>query len=144
MNSRERSGRGITLIEVMVVVAIVAIVGLLMLPSLGDWLANFRLRQGAREIASTLQWAKMQAISSRQQYTVTFNIEDGAYQVNPGGVVKKVHKKVVIVSVAPADPFTFRPDGSCANSGVITIRNDRGDEYDVAVSATGRVQVNKK
>jgi type IV fimbrial biogenesis protein FimT len=69
---RQREG-GITLIELVVVMAIIAIMGLFMIPSIGEWVQNYRIKQAARDIASDLQSAKMQAISIHKYCTVIFN-----------------------------------------------------------------------
>ena len=76
MGVRGQHNNGVTLIELVVVMAIVAIMGLFMTPALGEWVQNYRIKQAARDMASDFQFAKMKAISiSRQKYcTVTFDI----------------------------------------------------------------------
>jgi len=64
---------GVTLIELAVVMAIVAIMALFMAPAIGEWLDNYRIRQTAREVSSDLQFAKMKAISSGRYCTVVFS-----------------------------------------------------------------------
>lgn len=71
---RKKTGeKGVTLIELAVVMAIVGIMALFMAPAIGEWLDNFRIRQAAREISSDLQFARMKAISTGQYCTVAFN-----------------------------------------------------------------------
>lgn len=65
--------RGVTLIELLVVMAIIAIMGLFMTPSLGEWVQNYRIKQAARNLASDLQAARMQAINIHRYCTVLFN-----------------------------------------------------------------------
>jgi prepilin-type N-terminal cleavage/methylation domain-containing protein len=67
------SEKGVTLIELLVVMAIIAIMGLFMTPSLGEWVQNYRIKQAARNLASDLQAARMQAISIHKYCTVAFN-----------------------------------------------------------------------
>ena len=76
MGLNSKFNKGITLIELVVVMAIIGIMALFMTPGLGEWVQNYRIRQAARDMASDFQFAKMKAISiSRQKYcTVTFNI----------------------------------------------------------------------
>jgi prepilin-type N-terminal cleavage/methylation domain-containing protein len=68
--------QGVTLIELVVVMAIIALMAVFMTPGIGEWVQNYRIKQAARDVASDFQFAKMKAISiSRQKYcTVTFTI----------------------------------------------------------------------
>ncbi len=64
---------GITLIELVVVMAIVAILALFVAPAIGEWTKTFRIRNAMREIASNLRLAQMRAISSKWEHAVVFN-----------------------------------------------------------------------
>jgi prepilin-type N-terminal cleavage/methylation domain-containing protein len=70
------SEKGVTMIELAVVLAIIGIMALFMTPGLGEWVQNYRIKQAARNMASDFQFAKMKAVSiSGLQYcTVTFDI----------------------------------------------------------------------
>ena len=74
-----RCQKGVTLIELAVVLAIVAIMGLFMAPAIGEWVDNFRIRQAARGMSSDLQFAKMKAISTGVRYTVVFDVGGTTY-----------------------------------------------------------------
>jgi prepilin-type N-terminal cleavage/methylation domain-containing protein len=78
-----RCERGVTLIEIAVVLAIVAIMALFMAPALGKWLDNYRIRQTARQMSSDLQFAKMKAISMGKYCAVVFNQDGYAYIIFP-------------------------------------------------------------
>jgi prepilin-type N-terminal cleavage/methylation domain-containing protein len=67
-----RAQKGVTLIELAVVMAIVAILGLALAPAIGEWVDNFRIKQAARDLSSDLQLAKMKAIGSGVRYAVVF------------------------------------------------------------------------
>jgi len=140
--SKDRREKGVTLIELVVVMAIVAILGLFMAPAIGEWVDNFRIKQAARDIASTLQLAKMQTISTRTQHSVTFTPGTGSvpgtYQLTPGGSWTQVPKGVTI---AAGITISFNPDGTSPVNGTITINNTKGKQYQVTVSATGRIQI---
>ncbi len=60
--------RGVTLIEVVIVFAIIAIGAVLMVPNMGAWLPNYRLRSATRDITSTLRVAQMRAVSNNSDY----------------------------------------------------------------------------
>jgi len=70
---RSNSDKGVTLIELVVVMAIIGIMALFMIPSLGEWVQNYRIKQAGRNMASDLQSAKMQAINIHRYCTVIFN-----------------------------------------------------------------------
>jgi len=138
--SKDRREKGVTLIELVVVMAIVAILGLFMAPAIGEWVDNFRIKQAARDIASTLQLAKMQTISTRQTHSVNFTLADGTYRITPGGSDSQVSKGVTIVA-GSATSISFNPNGTSTTSGTVTINNAKGKQYQVSVSTTGRIQM---
>jgi len=76
----KRGENGVTLIELAVVMAIIAIMAVFMAPAIGEWLGNFRIRQAAREVSSDLQFAKMKAISTGRFCTILFNHNVGGTQ----------------------------------------------------------------
>jgi prepilin-type N-terminal cleavage/methylation domain-containing protein len=72
---------GVTLIELVVVMAIIGIMALFMTPGIGEWVQNYRIKQAARDMASDFQFAKMKAVnlSGLKYCAVTFDITvDGA------------------------------------------------------------------
>jgi len=72
MSMRKRNKKGITLIELVVVMIIIAIGAVLLVPNIGGWLPNYRLRSATRDIVSTLRTAQMKAVSSNLEYRVSF------------------------------------------------------------------------
>jgi prepilin-type N-terminal cleavage/methylation domain-containing protein len=80
---KDTSEKGVTLIELAVVMAIVGIMALFIAPAIKEWLDNFRIRQAAREVASDLQFAKMKAISTGVRYTIVFNPVVNDYMIFP-------------------------------------------------------------
>lgn len=62
--------RGFTLVEMMVTLALVAIVFAMALPSAGAWIANSRIRNAAESLANGLQQARAEAV--RRNRTITF------------------------------------------------------------------------
>lgn len=71
--------RGFTLIETMIVVAIIGILLIMGLPSLGDYVANSRLRGTAEQIRDGLNTARMEGI--RRNTTVNFVPNNTAWTV---------------------------------------------------------------
>ena len=147
----KRGVDGVTLIELAIVVAIVAIMGLYLSPAIGEWLENYRIRQAGRDIVSHLQLAKIRAISSRLEYRVRFDLANDAYLVerNEGvwqqeGSVFRVPRGVDIVSATDSlgnpPKVKFNPNGTCS-SGHIKIDNEKGKQYKIVVLRTGRIRI---
>jgi general secretion pathway protein H len=137
-----RGERGVTLIEIAVILAIVGIMALVMAPAIGEWVDNFRIRQSARDISSTLQEAKMKTISTRTQHTVNFYEANNTYQLLPGGSVTQVSRGVNIVSGSTAS-VTFSPDGTSSN-GTITLDNEEGKTYNIEINSVGRISMQEE
>lgn len=58
-----RRARGLTLIELLVGLAVLAMMLVVAAPSLGEWLANARLRNTAEALGASLQYAKGEAVA---------------------------------------------------------------------------------
>lgn len=145
---RRGGERGITLIELAVVVAIVAIMGFFMAPAVGEWLDNYRIRQTARDISSTLQQAKMKAISTNTIHTVTFHIADNTYELLPGGNENQVARGVNIVNTDFADnEVQLNPNGTTSSQTLtdsIRISNAQGKQYRVTITPAGRISIQEE
>jgi prepilin-type N-terminal cleavage/methylation domain-containing protein len=68
-----RKNSGFTVIELVVVIAIVAIVTAFTIPSVMSWIPEKRLRSAGDELFSNLLYAKMQAIKNNVSWAVVFN-----------------------------------------------------------------------
>jgi type IV fimbrial biogenesis protein FimT len=153
IRSRGRQQQGVTLIEIAVAMAIIAIIAAFMAPAIGEWVENYRIRQTARDIASTFQDAKMRAIAKRQAYSVTFGacVSDDygrtvcGYQMNTTGadpdIPPQQNSAAGVVINSAGTTVTFNEDGT-SGGGTIQISNVQGRTYTVGVMASGRISIN--
>ncbi|MDY6989025.1 MAG: prepilin-type N-terminal cleavage/methylation domain-containing protein [Thermodesulfobacteriota bacterium] len=68
-----RRDSGLTLVELVVALATMAIVANIAAPRFTDWLQNFRLRSAAMDLYSSMQWAKLGAIRANADWAIIFD-----------------------------------------------------------------------
>jgi type IV fimbrial biogenesis protein FimT len=67
------SNKGFTLLEVLIVMAIIAIGSAVAAPMMNDFVARYRLRGAARDITSTLQLMRLEAVKRKVNCVMTFS-----------------------------------------------------------------------
>ncbi len=67
MRDLRRRGRGFTLVELMVVIALIAIVTAVAVPDLSTWFVNAHIRDAAGVFQENLQWGRAYALKTDQQ-----------------------------------------------------------------------------
>ncbi len=65
---------GFTLMELMITIAIIAIMSALVIPNLMSWFPQYRLNVAAREMVSTIQMARLKAIKGNTDIVVAVNV----------------------------------------------------------------------
>jgi type IV fimbrial biogenesis protein FimT len=151
--------RGVTLIELIVVMVIIAMGAVLLAPNIGAWIPNYRLKSAARDVTSALRTAQMKAISNNTQYHVSFNsgagtfilqyqdtggnwIDDGSSQKLPQGVaISGIGFPACPPPAASNNCALFNPN-STSSTGSITLSNTKGATKRITLTtSTGRVHV---
>ncbi len=150
---------GFTLMELMVVVAIVTVMTVIAIPNFGTFMANMRLKRAADDLYFTLQQTRINAIRSGGKWMVVFS--STSYQVvncvdNDCGTTPNSTVKVVPYSqysgISFSDTFTnhvveFTSDGMVSNPsnldpvGVTTISNNKGKSKAITILGTGIIRV---
>lgn len=66
--------KGVTLLELMIVLAVIGIAASMAIPSYVKMLPHMRIKAAARDISGVLNYARMNAIARNQTVTVTFTV----------------------------------------------------------------------
>lgn len=147
--------KGVTLVELIVVFVIIAVLAVLMVPNIGAWLPNYRLRSATRDVVSILRTAQTRAVSTNTPYGVGFSAggcqlyrssggftAEGAAINLPSGVQFTNNTFPVNGSLPTPQPYAqFNTDSTSPGAGgSVTLQGRRGTRRVTVAPATGRIR----
>lgn len=140
-----KAGKGFTLVELMTVIALMAVLSTIAVPNLVGVLPRQRLGGSAREVLSVLHFAKMAAIKENANVVVNFNpggsdclvfVDDGEGggtaedAMRSGGerILKRYAMPPGVNLLAPTfgNVLSFNSRGFADSSGNVTVQNPSG------------------
>jgi type II secretion system protein H len=141
---------GFTLIEVMIVVAILGIAASIGVPNYLEWNARNQLRQAVSEIQSQLVLARLVAMNRNSPVSVTLAVTAGRVQFSAvdaslSQVIQPIQMMSTVIGLSPAPAsVAFSPLGTRSGGGttnqLIVISNNRGLSYSVQITPRGKVK----
>jgi type IV fimbrial biogenesis protein FimT len=145
---------GVTLVELMVALAVFAILVTIGIPSFTNLVANNRASAAANELLSTLQFARSEAVKRNENITAASVGSDWSSQgwrvsrPGPTGPIflRERHPQHPSVTVTGPSPVTFRPAGNVnvvagAGSFTIAVTGSAGATRCLRLAASGRASV---
>ncbi len=149
--------KGFTLVEILIVVALITVISALAIPRMGFVLSKNKLRTSTSSVTSSLYLARMKAVNDSENYGVQFSgngdieiVRDplGVYEIT--SVTNRIEEGIEFVEVTFEDWLAVfnsvgQLDKSCLPSGDLTahviLANDKGDSTKVEVTfITGRIR----
>jgi type II secretion system protein H len=147
--------KGVTLIELMIVLAITAVLAGMTGFGLRTTFVHYHLDAAARQLASDLRWAHQSAVSQRTPMEVALDPPSERYHVARTGtgevVAARELKRVDLVgytglteSNCSGGKVVFDEDGTTSCWTTITLETATGEKRLLSVIATGRVRITKE
>lgn len=138
---------GFSLIELVIVLAILGIATALVSPAIPRSLDGWRLRTAARQLVALMRYAQSQALATKEPVAVVLNRTEGkgGISADEGPVKWRVTLRDGVRFLWPGDEaevrITFEPWG-WATGGSVDVGNRQGQALRIVVdAATGRVKL---
>ena len=147
-----RCRKGFSITELIIVMAIIAVLSLITVPAFLRYTANTNLKSAVREITSDISMMKERAISRNLKQRIVFNTGNESYalQEESGGVWTNVQTKLlssfgsnidITNTTFGADTITFQTRGITTSLGTLTMQNSRGSTATITTNMAGRANV---
>jgi general secretion pathway protein H len=142
--------RGFTLLELIVVIALVALAYTLASQSFGGGFLGAELKGAARDVAAGLREARSVALSQRKETALALDLEKRTFTLGSEGQVHRLPEKLELklytaqseVSSDKTGAIRFYPDGSSTGGRVTLSARERKFLVDVDW-LTGRVTISE-
>jgi type II secretion system protein H len=136
--------KGFTLVEIIIVIAIMAIMMAISIPSFVDWRKNQNFRTTAIGITSFMREARSMAITKGLQHQVVFNPTSKSYQLQVYNITTTSFDAASQALFVPKD-VTIRSDSAGASTVVMTVIFNTNGTADITgpdAPLSGNVSVN--
>jgi type IV fimbrial biogenesis protein FimT len=131
---------GFSVVELVVVNAIMGIIAAIALPTWRNLLPNYALNNSIRQIQSELHNIKMRAVAENTGFQLAYVQNASEYTIQRDSKPLQTKPIAEGTSILKAGTIAFSPRGTAAANRV-RLRNTSGSCRQIVVSATGRVRI---
>lgn len=169
-NAYRHRQAGFTMAELIIAIAVIAILAAIAVPNIISWLPNYRLKAVARNVISNFQKAKMEAVKTNKDVIITFTtgaytpsggvgsyrifVDDGSGGGTEGDGIQNGSERILAQVNMPKNvslyTTTFTGDTTGYNSralpwgnrwGSVKVRNNNSRYYMASLSAAGNIKL---
>ena len=136
MNIRKNSG--FTLWEMMVIMAVIAIISALALPSYIQWMPKYRASAASRDVLSALEFARFNAIRTNSNVNVNDAGNNAISVTSSEGTLLRVNlpDDVTLTVSGLVSPVTFNSQGFSNQAGSLTVTSNRNASWSWTITLT--------
>jgi prepilin-type N-terminal cleavage/methylation domain-containing protein len=126
-----RKDSGFTLIELMVVIAIIGVLCAIAIPNFLNWLPKQRVGSAARAVMSAVEFARSNAIKTNADVTVNFDFDNDSLTVTNSSATLRTRQMPADVDLQDGevdglgDSVTFNGHGFSDESGEVVVENTK-------------------
>jgi len=165
-----KASKGLTLLELLVVLVLIGVISGLLAPRIGNSVRNTTLKSASQKVAASLRYVRSRAVSEKATYMVQFDFEqarlsiltekeppDAKERKDPGNRTEKsararsyelpegVHLEKAVLGNGEVHSGLFRvlffPNGG-SSGGKVVLRNDGGRRCEIKIDfITGVVRI---
>lgn len=147
MGSKFSKNGGYTLIELIIVMAIIGILFSVSYPNFLKILSQYQLRSAANQLVTDMRWVRQESIYGRaKRVKIYFDKDENYYAILDTTIrreERKLPKGVFFHDVPLSNPLlTFSLIGAPSEAGRIVLKNSYGDFcYIYFMPSTGRIRI---